>query len=169
MKRGSVWPLLLIITVFLTIPLGYWYFGYRASQNDIKGAKTTGIMNGLFIIVDSNNGTWDLNSYLCKTKSECLESSTSGIKLDTKSGGKVAGYEVNIVYQDQWNDYSFLKLFVKSGWGTQARPFRVLDRGVVTGTSVEKINSDNFQQSVVLVPVKELVNGFYKGAEFSDQ
>lgn len=169
MKRGSIWPLLLILTAFLLIPAGYWYFGYRASQNNIKGAKTSDIQNGLFATINSSNGTWDLNSYLCKTRLECLESAASGVKLNTQSGGKVSGYEVNIVYQPQWDDFSYLKLFVKSGWGTQGRLFQVTDKGVVTGTSVEKIGSDASQQQVVLIPIKELKNGFYKGAEFSDQ
>jgi hypothetical protein len=168
MRRGSMWPLLLIVALFLIIPLGYWYLSSRSSMKNVKGAKISEIENGVYVVVNSNAGTWDLNSYLCKSKPECLESLTFGVKLETKSGGRSLGYEVNLVYEDQWSDYSFLKIFVKPGWGVQSRAFRVIDPGVVKGASSEKIDLDNMTYEVVLIPIKELKTGFFKGAEFSD-
>jgi hypothetical protein len=168
MRRGSAWPLMLIVALFLTIPLGYWYLSYRASMKNVRGAKTSEIENGLYVVVNSDTGTWDLNSYLCKSKLECLESLTSGVKLETKSGGRALGYEVDLVYENQWSDYSFLKVFVKPGWGAQGRAFKIIDPGVVKGASSEKINLDNVMYEVVLIPVRDLKSGFFKGAEFSD-
>jgi hypothetical protein len=168
MKRGSIWPILIIIALFLMIPLGYWYLRYRDSMKNVKGAKTSEITNGLYVTVDSNSGTWDLNSYLCKTRSGCLESLTTGEKLETKSAGRAIRYEVDLVYQDSWKDYSFLKIFVKSGWGAQTKVFKVINPGTVPDTSLEKIDSAGVTQEVVLVPVSELKSGFFKGAEFSD-
>jgi len=168
MKRGSIWPILIIVTLFLIIPLGYWYLRYQDSMRNVKGAKTSEIANGLYVIVNSNSGTWDLNSYLCKTRSGCLESLTSGDKLETKSAGRAIGYEVDLVYQDAWKDNSFLKIFVKSGWGAQNKVFNVINPGVIPGTSIEKIDSSGISQEVILVPVSELNSGFYKGPEFSD-
>jgi hypothetical protein len=168
MRKGSVWLLLLIVAAFLMIPLGYWYLNYRASVKNVMGAKVSEIEDGVYIVVNSNTGTWDLNSYLCKTKQECLESLTSGVKLETKSGGRALSYEVDLVYENQWSSYAFLKVFIKPGWGTQGRPFNVIDPGTVKGASSEKINLDNVTYEVVLIPVVDLKSGFFKGAEFSD-
>ena len=137
-------------------------------MKNVRGAKTSEIENGLYVVVNSDTGTWDLNSYLCKSKLECLESLTSGVKLETKSGGRALGYEVDLVYENQWSDYSFLKVFVKPGWGAQGRAFKIIDPGVVKGASSEKINLDNVMYEVVLIPVRDLKSGFFKGAEFSD-
>lgn len=150
------------------IPLGYWYFVYKDSQNNIKGAKVTGFENGAYVAIDSKGGTWELNSYLCKSRSECLESLSSGTKLETKGGGHGQNYEVEVVYKNEWDNYDFLKLFVRSGWGAPSGHYGVVDRGVVTGTSVEEIKSDGVSYEVVLIPTKELKNGFYKSVEFSD-
>lgn len=168
MRKGSALPLLLIVTLFLMVPAVYWYIGYRDSVNNVKGAKTSEIEYGLYVTITSNKGTWDLNSYLCKSKSECLESLDSGNKLDTRSGGRAVEYEVDLVYSEQWANYSFLKIFVKPGWGAQERVFKVLNPGLVQGTTVEKITSDGVRQEVVLIPVKELKAGFIKSADFSD-
>jgi hypothetical protein len=168
MRKGSAWLLLIVIVVFLMIPLGYWYLNYRASVKSVKGAKTLEIQNGVYVVVNSNTGTWDLNSYLCKSKQECLESLTSGVKLETRSGGRALGVEVDLIYEDQWSDYSYLKIFVKPGWGTQGKVFEILDPGVVKESSSERITSGNVEYEVVLMPIKDLKSGFFKGAEFSD-
>lgn len=168
MRKGFAWPLLLIFIVFLAVPLAYWYFSYRSAQESIKGVKTSGIEVGFYVTINSKGGTWDLSSFLCKTRSECLESLSSGYMLGTNSGGKVSGYDITFSYDNSWNDYSYLKLFVKSGWGTQGKAFVVTDQGVVNGTSIEQINGDGYSQDVVLIPVKEVKHGFQKSAEFSD-
>jgi hypothetical protein len=73
-----------------------------------------------------------------------------------------------LVYENQWSGYAFLKVFIKPGWGTQSRSFKVIDPGTVKGASSEKISSDSVAYEVVLIPITDLKSGFFKGAEFSD-
>jgi len=168
MRRGSVWLLLLIIIVFITIPAAYWFFGYKNSQESIKGAKTSGSQTGFYVTVNSNLETWDLNSYLCKTKDDCLGSLTSGYKLDTFSGGRVSGHQINFSYNPGWEQYQYLKLFVKSGWGSQTKSFVVAEGGNITGTVVDQVNDDGYKQDVVLIPINSIKDSFQKSAVFSN-
>jgi len=56
MRKGSILPVLLIVTTFLLIPLVYWYFNYSKMKNNIKGIQSGAGDNGFYITIDSTSG-----------------------------------------------------------------------------------------------------------------
>lgn len=168
MRKGLSLPLLLIVVSFLLVPLLYWFFVYRTSQPNIKGAKITGQNKGALVVVNSKNGTWELNSYLCENKDSCLSSLTAGSKLDTRNGGSTNSYQVPFNFEDGWLSYGFLKLYIRSGWGSQDRLFKATNSGQIEGLVIEQVSLGESDYNVVLIPTSDLSTGFYKGVEFSD-
>jgi len=167
MKKGSSLPLVLIVVAFLLIPLGFWFYYSNSNEDNVKGAKISGVNSGFFVTVDSKGATWDLMAYLCKDKTACLASPTAGFQLETISGGKVKNYQVTYSYQDSWDQYSYLKIYAKSGWGSQARNFSVVKLGSVPGSAMQKV-TDGVTFDMVIFPLKEIKSSFFEAAEFSD-
>jgi len=165
MRRGSTLPLVMVLVLFLMVPLGFWFFYSRNSQDNVKGANVSGITNGMYVTVSSTGGTWDLVRYLCKGRSECVGSLSSGLQLETISGGNAQKYQVAFSYESGWDQYAFLKIYLKPGWGSHERTFDINNIGTIPGTTVEVLD----KQQVVLIPLAPIKSGFFKSSDFSDQ
>jgi hypothetical protein len=169
MKKGSALPLILILISFVLIPLGFWFYSSQDTSSEVRGASSSKEDRGFYVAVMSKGGTWDLNVYLCKDRAACVASVDAGYKLDSTSGGQSIGYYVPVKYQPFWNDYNFVKVFVKSGWGSAAKSYFIVDIGEAVGSVDTKINSDGFSQDVLILPIESVINSFVKSAVFSDQ
>ncbi len=168
MKKTSLLPLVIIVATFLIIPIAFWFYSSKDSEGNIQGAKTKSDTPGIIVKIKSNNGTWDLNKYLCVNKEECLESLISGRSLETTSGGIVEGKYITIKYTSDWDSYEYLKVFVKPGWGSTIRKFNASLVSSVSGVYIESFTYGGLDYDVVLVPIKSIENTLLEVSEFSD-
>jgi len=161
MKKGSLLPVALIVIVFIILPLSFWYFS-NSSDKNIRGAKTLDLV-GVVVEVTSS-GTWNLSGYLCNTVEGCLSSLDSGEKVKTSGGGKGEGREVSIEYSNRWDEYGFVKVFVKPGWGSDSGGFEIEEFGGTTSSSAHEIEG----VSVAIVPIEDIKSGVFETVKFSD-
>jgi hypothetical protein len=168
MKKGSSLPLLLMIVAFLAIPLGFWFFYSKSNSDNVKGANSMGNGKGVYFNVASNLTTWNLMSYLCKDAEACVASPEAGYQLETVSGGKTSNYQVTLPYQDSWNEYSYLKVYVKSGWGNQSKVFNIVKIGKINDSYVKQNSFDGVSYHMLMIPLKEIKNSLLESATFSD-
>jgi hypothetical protein len=167
MRKTSFLPLALILCVFLILPVAFWFFNTKVDKGTVQGAKVKSDSRGVIIKVSSNYGTWEMSKYLCKTKDECLLSLTSGKSLDKVGGGVVENQDVAILYDQSFKDYSFLKVFIKPAWGSQARNFTASS---IQGSpiSIDNVSSNNSEYNVVIIPMSSLENSLEDIARFTD-
>lgn len=161
MKKGSLLPVVLIVILFIVLPLSFWYFS-NSSDKNIRGARTLDLV-GVVVEVNSS-GTWSLSGYLCNTLEGCLSSLDSGERIKTSGGGKGEGKEVKIEYTKVWDEYNFLKVFIKPGWGSDSEGYRIEEFGGTTGSSMYDIDG----VSVAIVPVEDIKSGVFETVKFSD-
>ncbi|MFZ2664398.1 MAG: hypothetical protein WAX66_03480, partial [Patescibacteria group bacterium] len=151
MRKSSFLPLALIISIFLVLPVAFWFFNSKVDEGIVRGAKTKSDSKGVIVKVSSGYGTWEMSKYLCKTKEECLFSTSSGKSLDKIGGGVVESQDVAILHDPSWKDYSFLKIFIKPAWGSQAGQFTasLIQSSSRDQISIESISSSDYEYSVV--------------------
>jgi len=66
------------------------------------------------------------------------------------------------------DNYSYLKIYVKGGWGNQEVFYNPTKMGDITGAQLSAIEEQALTSKVVLIPLEEVRNGYYIGPEFSD-
>jgi hypothetical protein len=177
MPKGFSIPLLLIVVVFLFTPIAYFSISgglidIRSwfTDDSVKGV-TTRVPDrgpGLSVTITSSN-SWDLVQYLCTSLEECSGSAMSGKRWATLSGGHAESQEVVINTSFGWEEYQYLKFYVKSGWSSELRGFNVLDQGYIEGTTLKTFENGSGNLDVVIVPLSEIRNKFVRSAVFSDQ
>lgn len=175
-QRGYSAPVIIIIALLLlAVPVFYFTRTKNLSlfsSVDVQGASSVGNINaqpGFSVSIISDSETWDLVEYLCKDLKECTASLTSGRRLGTVSGGKTDLHEVVVTSASEWDSYDYVKYFVRSGWYSQNKMFRVANLGDVPGSQVRTISDGAVSYEVVISPTKDLRNNFYSSAVFSDR
>lgn len=127
-------------------------------------AQTT--RKGFSLTVVSNNGNWDFYQYLCKSFDECRGSATSGFQLPTISGGQTEGYEIFVEPTQDWNDFSFIKYYVKPGWTDAETVFVPEMHETITGARIHTFEEPGTQ--AIIAPVAAFRKQFYNITTFSD-
>lgn len=174
-QKGYSVPLFLIVTlVVLTVPAYYWVSTNQlnvSASRDIRGAASTGNSHsapGFSVSIVSASPTWDLVEYLCKSQEECSTSLTSGRRLGTVSGGETEFHEVIVEYSAEWQDYKYIKYFVRPGWNASDSNFTVSTLGDIPGSEVLSLAENGDEYVAVIAPISSLKNGFYTSATFSN-
>jgi hypothetical protein len=159
----------------MSIPTYYWVsnnqLDYLTQENNVKGVSTmkqSSTTAGFGVSIVSSSATWDFVEYLCKTESECLSDLNSGRRLGTVSGGETDLHEVVIEYTPDWNDYEYVKYFVRSGWNSTGKIFNVVSLGEIPGSELYEITEGGEVYNVVLAPISSVKDSFYRSATFSD-
>jgi hypothetical protein len=175
MQKGYSVPLIIILVLgLLAVPAYYWTTTNSvnfSSSKTVKGISTTGNIYaspGFSVSVTSNAETWDLVEYLCKTLEDCTSSLNSGSRWGTISGGKTDLHEVVVESSQDWDDYKYIKYYVRSGWFSKDKGFDVVSIGDMSGSKVHKIVEGGTEYQVVITPVSDLMYSFHKSAHFSD-
>lgn len=168
-KNGFSLVLFIVLSIFVISPVVFLLtFPNKEDKESVKGVSTQAYSNGVLVTVSSAEGTWDLSKYLCDDRETCLENLTSGKELSTVSGGAVTDHSVYVENTSLWEDYSFIKIFVRNGWGTSGANFVVTDLGSVEGTLREAVSYKNNSYDVVLIPISSVKRGPVKGPVFSN-
>jgi hypothetical protein len=168
MKKGSLIPLVFIVSLFLIVPAAFWVLTSKTSNENVRGVSIKSDKKGILVRIDSNYGNWDMVKYLCKDKEVCEASLVSGKGLDTTSGGQVKNRDVVVEYSPDWKDYKYLKVYVRSGWGSQVREFKVTKIGSVPGMTTEKITYGGSDYNVVFIPLDTVSESLLPTVRFSD-
>lgn len=172
MRRAFSLPIVIVLVTLIATPLLAFAFFARSTQNPtVKGVSTKnlGAQKGITLQISSISGTWDLYEYLCTSKESCLSSLDAGNRLQTLSGGASEDHEIVIDYSDEMKNYAFLKVYVKSSWGSQGRRFSLQDSGLIAPADYATLKLADTTVDVVLIPVKELSSENSKVIYFSDQ
>jgi len=173
MSEGLKLPLVLIFIVsFLSIPfIFYVYTNKNTSETGNVQGSTSEIPTelGVTLRVNSQGGAWDLHQFLCDEKEACLKSLTIGKPWGIVSGGVTQNYEFNIAPDQNWGtDFKYLKIFVRSSWGSMSRDFvpsLLHGENLVESTT---ITSDGVTYDVVLIPLENITDTSAILIEFSD-
>lgn len=171
MSKGSVmFVLVVFVSIFLLIPLGFFIFSKDTNSADVKGAKISNVQStfsGIRVEIASS-GTWDLYQYLCVDREECIEGLDSGTAWGKVSGGSVKNYAVEIKSDYKWKNYSYLKLYVRSGWGSTSGLFNIISVDSALNAVSENIIYKGVQYSVLLIPIEGVLDNFGGSVSFSD-
>jgi hypothetical protein len=167
MNKGFSLPIVLIVALFLSLPVMFFVFSSRSSMPKVKGVATTSNV-GFDVQISSGKGTWDLFEFLCTTKEECSSSLTSGKRLETISGGQVKTYDVVVEPDQAWNEYKYIKLFVKPGWGSPFRTFTVANKAQIPNVEFVTLTEGNGSYNAIIIPISSVQNSFYSPINFSD-
>jgi hypothetical protein len=119
-------------------------------------------------VVVSGVGTWDLVEYLCESLDECTDSAYSGKRWGTLSGGSSTGHEVVVEATKEWEDYEYIKYFVRPGWASDSVVFDVVDMGDLPESQVYTLSDGISSYNVVVSPISEVISKYSKSATFSD-
>ena len=168
MKKSSLIPLVFIVSLFLIIPAAFWVLTSNPSNENVQGVSVKSNVKGILVRVDSNYGNWDMVKYLCTDKDTCETSLISGKGLDTTSGGQIANRDIAVEYTSDWKDYQYLKIYVRSGWGSQVREFNVSKIGSVPGMTIEKMIYGGSEYNVVFIPLDSVGQDLLPTVRFSD-
>ena len=162
----------LFVSLFVASPIVFYFYQNNKTQKDsnVKGASTSlPNENGLYINVISKNGNWDLYKYLCKDYDDCISDLNSGEYWGIVSGGDTSGYLYNIdSYTNIDPEYKYLKIFVKSSWGSL---LRIFEPSIIS--NYENINSVSIlnemqEYSAVIIPVEVISADSSNIIQFSD-
>lgn len=161
MSKGIKLPLVLIfLALFLSIPVLFFYYikDKNVDTTNVKGVQSEiPSKSGITVRVSSNGGTWDLHQFLCDDKEACLKTLNIGKPWGIVSGGVTKNYEFNIAANQKWeSNFKYIKLFVRSSWGSMSRDFNptVLNQSDLTETFT--ITSDGVSYKVILVPLEKI-------------
>jgi hypothetical protein len=144
----------------------FWVFTFGEETDDVRGVTTRG--NGILINIVSKKGAWEMSKYLCEDISKCSESLTSGKSLAKTSGGGVEEQSVIVRPSNDWSSSEYLKIFVKSGWGSAERFFVASVGENVRGSVIEKFNYGGNTYEAVIVPIDLFRSEFVDSITFTD-
>lgn len=168
MQRGFSHPVLIILILALAIGLlGYYGFDFLdKSHDDVKGVSVIQHSSSGLSVLLTSPGTWDLYEYLCSDLTECLASPISGRRYASISGGAVSRHEIIVPYSKDWQDYEYLKMYVRSGWGSTAGKFSLETYGEKEGFVIEELSDGIESVAVLLVPTSSVEKEFAEEAGF---
>lgn len=169
MQKGYARPLLLIVLpLIIALSLTYKVVSSRINSTkseNVMGTSTVNEKPGFSVRVVSPDGTWELIQYVCTTLEECTSDLTSGKRVGSVGGGATALQELFVPAAPEWKDYKYIKYFVKPGWSSAQRTFKISELGTFTG-SVKKTFTEI---DVVIAPVENVLATSQKSATFSDK
>ncbi len=170
MQKGFAQPLLVIAFIaFVGLSGALWLLNSDFLSNDnVKGTSTdvqASEKPGLVVDVTCSGGTWELIQYLCKTEEECNSSLTSGKRIGSIGGGEADSQKITIPTAPNWNEYKYIKVFVKHGWNSRVTGFEVSNLNNSGGIFAQKFGED----SAVIVPMELVLNNSQDVASFSDK
>lgn len=176
MKKAFSAPVVIIlITLIGIVCLAVLYFINLSKNNtspNVKGVSSNEASHekpGVSIFVSSNNGSWELNVYLCVSSEECSMSLTSGRRWSTTGGGETPIHEVVVSYDAAWAEYKYVKFFVKTATPGAAGFYKVSSLGDVPMSKLIKVTDSGNEYQTAVMPVNKIALGFYKSASFSNK
>ncbi len=160
---------LVIFAVVAIVGFGLYYFTHDSDSNDVKGiSDLSQKSSGVTIYITSKNTSWDLFQYLCKDMEECTKSADSGKRISKTSGDVVDLKNIYISPDANWNNYSYLKLYVRSSYDVISDGFEVVSYGNVPDTDVLELTLGSSKQKAVILPIISILETYYQSASFSN-
>ena len=166
--------LLLLAISLLSLPILYWVFNnqfnFSFSGPNVKGSNIASMegKNGVLVSIRSNGISWELVEYLCVTREECVADLNSGTHFGTVGGGgsEAATHDFFIEYSRQFDNYSFLKIYLKPGWLNSSMRFLVDEIGTIEGSELVTFENNNSEFDAIIIPLDAIKNSVVKSANF---
>lgn len=173
MSKGFKLPLVFIfLVVFLAIPVLFFFYskGNTPKNENVKGVYSeVPPKKGITLRISSKGGTWDLHQFLCDEKEACLKTLNVGKPWGVVSGGITENYEFNIAPSQRWDsNFKYIKLFVRSSWGSMSRDFVPNVLNQKDATENFSITNDGIDYKVILVPLEKINDSAAILIEFKD-
>lgn len=176
MQKGFSVPIVVVaVVLLLLLPISFWIFknnfNFSAALDDVKGISTLGdgySKPGFSVNVISENGSWDFVEYLCKSLEECSQTLYSGNRWKVISGGATSKHEIVVENSADWNNYLYIKYFVKPGWSSPERNFKAVELGLYPELKTYILSDGTNDVEVVIAKIIQGDEKFYKSASFSD-
>ncbi|KKS06076.1 MAG: hypothetical protein UU59_C0036G0006 [candidate division WWE3 bacterium GW2011_GWE1_41_27] len=166
MRKGFGALFFIIAVFFIAAPFAFYIASLRNSS-EVKGVSTPGYPKGFSVVVNSSQGTWDLYQYGCADLDECRKSLFSGKKVSLTSGGADKSYTLPFVVAPGSQDVSYVKFFVKPGWGSAQRIFSI-DMGSFPGMENAEFEAEGKKVNALIIPVKAFEDSHFTAGSFSD-
>jgi hypothetical protein len=175
MKKGfTAWYVIMFLILFISLPLLLWHAIFKenaVTRPIVKGASSVNSSrNGVEINVVSLMGSFDLYQFVCPSKEECEKELLGGKKYAVVSGGKSdeAGKSIFVENSDLLDEFEYMKIFVRSGWGSASTPYSIKSIQSVEGAYITDISDSGSKYSAVVFPLKTLSEGRSGPINFSD-
>lgn len=160
---------LVIFVVVALFGFGLFFLVIDKKDSEVKGVTdTSDFSRGLSLTLTSRKTSWDVFQYLCNDLETCTESIDSGKRISKLSGDVTELKELIVVPMPFWDGYKFIKVYARPSWDILSPGFNVVSAGDVPGTEVAEIPYGSAKQQVVIIPIEEILNQYYKSATFSD-
>ncbi len=166
MSKGFGALFFIIAAFFVAAPFVFFIVNLRAGS-EVKGVSAPGYSKGFSVVVNSSQGTWDLYQYGCADLDDCREGLFSGKKISMTSGGETSSYMLPFVIAPNSGDISYVKFFVKPGWGSAQRIFS-LDASTYPGSANAEFDAEGKKVNVLIVPVEAFTASHFVAGSFSD-
>lgn len=167
MRKGFSALFVVIMVFFIAAPFVF-YFVVSREKTGVKGASSSApIKEGFSVTLNSAQGTWDLYEYGCSTLEECSGSLFSGKKLSIISGGKISNHTIGFSKSLLSEDSQFIKLFVKPGWGSMQRNFKLSPDAEQFVKAVD-FNYEGAVIKALIVTRGAFDSGYFSAGTFSD-
>lgn len=162
-----------VIFIFVAVPVAFFFASDPASKDEeVKGVSNTNIQNygsGVGFYLNSKYGTWDIFEFLCQDKESCTTGLMAGKRVNITSGGVVENKLVRIEASPDWDSNKYIKVFAKSGWGSQNRRFSVeLTADPITDAEVVEIEYEGELFDVLIIPLQYFKESYSNIAVISD-
>jgi hypothetical protein len=173
-NKGIALPfVILLVVLFVLTPVLYSLFVNKsASTEEVMGTSRLGTQeydDGVGLYINSKYGTWDLLEYLCKDRDACESSLMSGKRVGSISGGIVENFPVRIAPDSEWDTNEYLKVFVRSAWGSPEREFNVdTTMDPQLDAKIAEIEYEGNIYNVLIVALEDFKSSFSNIAVFSD-
>lgn len=166
MRRGFGVLFFIIAVFFVAAPFAFYIVSLR-NGSEVKGVSTPGYSTGFSVVVNSSQGTWDLYQYGCAGLDECRKSLFSGKKVSSTSGGTTKSYTLPFVAAPDSGDISYVKFFVKPGWGSAQRIFSI-EMGSYPGMENAEFEAEGKKVNALIIPVEAFKDSHFTAGSFSD-
>jgi len=158
--------------MFLSVPVFYYLYLQRHSVvvDNVKGISTEiPTKVGATFRVSSRGGTWDLHQYLCDDRDACLKSLNVGKQWGIVSGGLTTNYAFTAVPSQNWgSNFKYLKVFVRSSWGSISHDFMPTLVNDKDGLEVTTVVSEGTPYTLVLIPLEKITANSHILVDFRD-
>lgn len=173
MSKGLALPIVIVfIALFLSVPVFFYLYANKGLEGNlnVKGAASEFTNeSGVTLRVSSKGGTWDLHQFLCDERNACLSTLMIGKPWGIVSGGLTENYEFNIDPDQGWDEqFKYLKVFVKSGWGSMFRTFSAMPLHQKDLVESHTITNESKDYTVILIPLENINSNSNILIEFKD-
>ncbi|MFC1722180.1 hypothetical protein ACFL0C_00875 [Patescibacteria group bacterium] len=160
MQKGISAPLILVSVSTLIIGIFlYSEFSVRTKEKNVMGLSSEKKTMGFSVLL-SSRGPWDFHEYLCTDVDTCERSLTSGKRHSTLSGVAVDDNELVVMYDADWDEYEYIKVYASPVWGSNQPDFTLEKLSQDPSAVIKILKESSINTEVLILPIEEINKEF---------